>query len=235
MQIKKSRINSFLSNNLSSNHLAESICLFLIFYMFLFISAFLIGEILNLQFLTDTQAKASVISNMFVWSATLFAPIAALLLINSWKIQKKYEVQKEVSMAYLNSILNIASLAEELHALCIQFQSSNDIQEFGREIEKRGNELGIKYLEMIKIMKSNNNLYKGLFIKDTDEPLISLNHFLELHKTFDLYFEDIVNKATSIEKESEVFKKQTLDYSHLEIISNILRPAIVHLKSKILP
>lgn len=235
MQSIRSKLNSFLTSNLSSSHLAESVCLFLIIYIILFIVSFLIGQILNIQFITEEHNRASVISNMFVWSATLFAPLAALLLINSWKSQKIYEVQKEVSMTFLNSILNIASLAEELHALCKEFQSPSDIQEFGKEIKKRSDELSIKYLEMIKTMKSNNNLYKGLFMKNTDKPLINLDNFINLHEAFDLYFENIVNKFTSMDKESGEVKKRTIDDSHLETISNILRPAIDHLKSKILP
>lgn len=251
MQSTRSKLNSFLSFNLSSSHLAETICLFLIIYLALFIAAFLVGQTLNLHFATETQGKASVISNMFVWSATLFAPLAALLLINSWKIQKKYEVQKEVSMTFLNSILNIVSLAEELHSLCTEFQSPKDIKEFGKEIEKRSNKLAIDYLEMIKDMKSNNNLHKGLFVKDTDPPLISQDHFIELHNIFDLYFENIENKFKSIDQKTETkadseiekmtenqndkAKKKTIDKSQLTTISKIVRPAINHLKSRILP
>ncbi len=40
--------------------------------------------------------KASSLASMFGFAATLFAPIAALFLLDNWKIQKKYEMEKEI-------------------------------------------------------------------------------------------------------------------------------------------
>lgn len=75
--------------------LAETVCVGLIFYMALIIIAISIGLALTSFFHTAKSDIPSVISNMFVWSATLMAPLLALLLINTWKYQKAYELKKE--------------------------------------------------------------------------------------------------------------------------------------------
>lgn len=66
--------------------------------------AVLIALILTCIYNTTPNDIPAVISNMFVWSATLITPIIAILLINSWKSQKSYEVEKEYASLILNDL-----------------------------------------------------------------------------------------------------------------------------------
>lgn len=45
---------------------------------------------------SDQTAKGAVFTNLLVWSATLFTPIAAYFFYDSWKDQKNYELKKEL-------------------------------------------------------------------------------------------------------------------------------------------
>ncbi|MBU3169587.1 hypothetical protein [Acinetobacter baumannii] len=48
--------------------------------------------------------KASSLASMFGFAATLFAPIAALFVLDNWKIQKKYEMEKEIIVKIIDKI-----------------------------------------------------------------------------------------------------------------------------------
>lgn len=85
------KIWNFLKNKITSNELAETIALSLIFYIVLVCFALCIGLALTTFCETDKKEIPSVVSNMFVWSATLIAPIIAILLLNSWRYQKNFE------------------------------------------------------------------------------------------------------------------------------------------------
>ncbi|NNH78311.1 hypothetical protein HLH17_11645 [Acinetobacter sp. ANC 5380] len=47
---------------------------------------------------SDQTARGAVFTNLLVWSATIFTPIAAYFFYDSWKDQKNYELQKELMM-----------------------------------------------------------------------------------------------------------------------------------------
>lgn len=87
--------NTILNLSNTPKNLAETICLSLIFYMVLVVIAISIGLALTSFFNTQRSDVAAVVSNMLVWSATLMAPLIALLLINTWKYQKDYDLKKE--------------------------------------------------------------------------------------------------------------------------------------------
>lgn len=81
--------------------------MFSIGYLFLLVVGIIAFRVLfNLKF-TDT----SVISNIFVWSATLFAPISAFFIFEGWKIQHNKSVER--SLAEQSSI-NLNKIKENL-------------------------------------------------------------------------------------------------------------------------
>lgn len=84
--------------------LAEIISLSVIFYAVLACIALCIGLALTTFFGTDSNDIPSVISNMFVWSATLIAPVIVILLIDSWKSQKNFDLKKEYASTILNEL-----------------------------------------------------------------------------------------------------------------------------------
>ncbi|MDO7480087.1 hypothetical protein Q5X66_12200 [Acinetobacter baumannii] len=103
------KILNFFKNKIASNELAETIALSLIFYIVLVCFALCIGLALTTIFETGNREIPAVLSNMFVWSATLISPLVAILLINSWKSQKDYELKKEYASSILNDLHPIST------------------------------------------------------------------------------------------------------------------------------
>lgn len=85
------KILNYLKIKNFSKNLAETISLGLILYIVLVCFALCIGLGLTTFFNTDNGDIPAIISNMFVWSATLFAPIIAILILNAWRYQKNFE------------------------------------------------------------------------------------------------------------------------------------------------
>ncbi|WP_420684100.1 hypothetical protein [Acinetobacter baumannii] len=99
----------FSRKNTGSNQLVKIIFLSLIIYIILIFFAIGIGLTLIKLYGTESKDVPSVISNMFVWSATLISPLVLILLINSWKSQKDYELKKEYASSILNDLHPIST------------------------------------------------------------------------------------------------------------------------------
>lgn len=69
--------------------------------------------------------KASSLASMFGFAATLFAPIAALFLLDNWKIQKKYEMEKEL---IIKAIDKITLIDRDLKKFCTYHFAIEKIQ-----------------------------------------------------------------------------------------------------------
>ncbi|MFV5507234.1 hypothetical protein [Acinetobacter sp. 197] len=119
-------MNKFLNKFSNTNNFAETICLSIIFYIVLATMAVLIGLVLTCIYETEAAGIPSVISNMFVWSATLITPIIAILLINSWKSQKSYEVEKEYASLILNDLHPILISLVDIQNIIINIKTVNE-------------------------------------------------------------------------------------------------------------
>ncbi|NHC05145.1 hypothetical protein G9F31_15620 [Acinetobacter sp. 187] len=62
---------------------------------------------------------------MFVWSATLITPIIAIILVNSWKTQKKFEIEKEYASLVLNDIHPILIRIIDLQSMYLNIKDIN--------------------------------------------------------------------------------------------------------------
>ncbi len=67
----------------------------IISYLVLLAFAFLF-YVFNTDPSSDQTARGAVFTNLLVWSATIFTPIAAYFFYDSWKDQKNYELKKEL-------------------------------------------------------------------------------------------------------------------------------------------
>lgn len=115
---------NFLKKNTGPNELAETISLGLIFYIVLVCFALCIGLALTTIFGTIKSDIPSVLSNMFVWSATLIAPIIVILLLDSWKSQKNFESNS----ALLNTAeINLIRFKFETDLICKQIINIYDL------------------------------------------------------------------------------------------------------------
>lgn len=118
------KILNFFKKDTVSNVLAETISLSLIFYIVLVCFALCIGLALTTIFGTTPSDIPSVISNMFVWSATLIAPIIVILLLDSWKSQKNFESDSELLNA---AEINLIQFKFETDIICKQIIKIYDL------------------------------------------------------------------------------------------------------------
>lgn len=172
MQLLKTKFSRLLEKTTKNDHLAETICLGILFYLVLFIFAFLLGKSITSNFSSD---KAAVISNFFVWSATLFAPIVVILLINSWKVQKDFELKKEFSLQLLKDLQPLFVELIEIRSISFNiFKSSDELVLYKSFLEG-------KYLDLSKEAYkcySNINTITKLY---SSTELDSLYNKLEKH------------------------------------------------------
>lgn len=69
----------------------------------------------------STDNKADII-NIFIWATYLITPIVAIWVFSDWRIQKKYEVNKDTSLNLLTVILELENCLEELMAITTEFR-----------------------------------------------------------------------------------------------------------------
>lgn len=147
------KLNLF-KRNIVPNELAETISLSLIFYIVLACFALCIGLALTTIFGTDGPDIPSVISNMFVWSATLISPLVVILLINSWKSQKDYELKKEYASNILKDTHSIELYLIDTIALIKTMQDINLMSYMIKVLVR--NFLNFKFIAML-LMRTLKN------------------------------------------------------------------------------
>lgn len=87
----------------------ELIVKLIILYIFLLAVCILLYDLVVMP--TNEAENVNAIIGLLGWSATIYAPIAAFFLLDSWKSQRKYELEYE----YISNILiNIKPIFEEL-------------------------------------------------------------------------------------------------------------------------
>lgn len=168
------KILNFLKNKITSNELAETIALSLIFYIVLVCFALCIGLALTTFFETENKEIPSVISNMFVWSATLIAPIIAILLLNSWRYQKNFEAD---STLLNSSEENLIRFNRKIDLICrtviriYEVYKQENSYYLGHSIMRKAHEISDQllddfYLNMERYLNYNENLELKNLLKE---------------------------------------------------------------------
>lgn len=155
--------------------------------------------------------KASSLASMFGFAATLFAPIAAFLLINNWKEQLKHEKGLESLSNAFNEICSI-------HFILYYLKKSGKTDEIKENFEKLNNEDFLKYtketLEYFeeineKISQHYNNLSTTLsqfsIIKEIDEERFEyiLDSYFMIQWNFLTIVKDYINFLMSAKKNGQ--------------------------------
>lgn len=160
------KILNFLKNKITSNELAETIALSLIFYTVLVCFALCIGLALTTFFETEKKDIPSVVSNMFVWSATLIAPIIAILLLNSWRYQKNFEANSNLLNSSEENLIKFNRKIDLICRAVIRIYEVYDQENsyyFVHTIMRRPHEISDQllddfYLNMERYVSYNENL-----------------------------------------------------------------------------
>lgn len=201
-------MNKFLNKFSNTNNLAETICLSIIFYIVLTIIAVLIGLILIYFYEIKPDEIPSVIVSMLAWSAALITPIIAILLINSWKSQKSYDVEKEYASLILNDLHPILISLVEIQNIIINIKTVDQnlvlYEKYLIPIDTNVRHESAKSYSNIKIysqITSNKDILKKhsklehhcIRIMDGYDHLINNDYkkyFNEVIKTYPEYIED---------------------------------------------
>lgn len=140
-------------------------------YIFILALCFLVYSLVVLP--TSGAEKVNAIIGLLGWSATIFAPIAAYLLLDNWKNQ----IQHEKS---LDCLTNAASIVGTMHTQIIKFKLLNLDEKLRNKFDLLNQE---DYLKFINQIAENFNSEMDIF----------KNLYYELNKVF-IQYEIISNK-----------------------------------------
>lgn len=165
--------------------------------------------------------KINAIIGLLGWSATLFAPVAAFILINNWKEQVKHEKALECLTGLYNEI-------SQLHFTIFYLKKNNKPDEIKIQFNSMNLEEFINYSkDVIKefeeiqrsVSKTYNNIgtltsqYKLIFQKDDDRFEYILDNYFKIYWTLLNIINDYVNfyiNAKKINKKIEFYQDDAL-------------------------
>lgn len=133
------------------------------------------------------------IINIFIWATYLITPIVAIWVFSDWRIQKKYEVNKDTSLNLLTVILELEICLEELMAVTTEFRclkNNNELNFFGNKCD----ELSLRFYDLINELKSKNKLHHGLVREFKGNNIISL----EMLNNIDGFFQSLCDMVFEI-------------------------------------
>jgi len=203
----------FSKKNTGSNELSKIIFLSLIFYIILIFFAIGIGLTLTKLYGTEPKDVPSVISNMFVWSATLISPLVVILLINSWKSQKDYELKKEYASNILKDTHSIELYLIDTIAL---IKTMQDINKYLVVYKKYFHYQPMDVWEDLQKSYANIKIFNELYDKSFGEKFSKLQiyshaideNIKDLISAYSVYFESLVKELPDLLKnENHNFKK----------------------------
>lgn len=94
---------------------AELVATFIIGYVTLLVIClviyFIFSKTVGLNIFGKTADQSTILTNLFIWSATLYAPIVAIFLFDNWKVQEKYKQNVEMLS---KSFLSISKSNKEI-------------------------------------------------------------------------------------------------------------------------
>ncbi|MCJ8163137.1 hypothetical protein [Acinetobacter zhairhuonensis] len=161
--------------------------------------------LLNLAFLfyvfntdpaSDQTAKGAVLTNLLVWTATLFTPVAAFFFYDSWKEQKNYEFKKEI-LIKLNDLA-----ASEYIKILKKSRSADRLKKIKDEI--------IILSDFNKVLESmNNDIFNEMYaLAKIHQKLTGKSVIIDLKEKFDLNSFEIVNILSKLEIQYNLYYKK---------------------------
>lgn len=151
-----------------------------------------------------TTDVASVTASLLGWSATLYTPMAAYILYDSWKNQKQYDFEKEILDTILQNLsesyYEIIPLNVRINHIKNRFYGNisliPNLYEFSPDYNPRKMQTIYAQLDKINIIKSDIGLLE--IFRDYENTYLALKN---LNNKLILISENIEEK-TSIEKEN---------------------------------
>ncbi|TCB55591.1 hypothetical protein [Acinetobacter terrae] len=173
---------------------------------------------------SDQTARGAVFTNLLVWSATLYAPLAAFFLYDSWKEQKQYEITKELMIDVITVLsdlyikigkaINLAERLKEIDNDKITLQSFINAKEL-RNVDDLNKIYALIHLyENITgdkaLMKYKSNFDKTTFEIETFLTKLDLL-YLQYFESLDLKIESNFTRTQTYKKDEKAIVKNNID------------------------
>jgi len=147
---------------------AELITTFIIGYLILLsiciLLYFIFTNLVDLKFFSDKFDQATIITNLLIWSATLYAPVVAYMVLDSWREQTNKQM--------------LSNEAKELWKKFVDIdKDSHDIYFHYKKIQETADYLELATTEYFKEIKKLQ--------KKIDDSLVDFHYFKELSNNTD--------------------------------------------------
>lgn len=170
-------------------------CLFV--YLIILIVGIVLFNIIIKCFGTPTTDIPSILANVFVWSATLMAPLVVLLLANAWKVEYQKNLVKEISIDLIKNLIRSKHVTLEIDNFIDLAKSHPKDIEFNevflqKECDKNQNEYNLLWREINKdseifatIIKLNSRKLFNNTEKDSINDYYQqvINHFIHIQNS----------------------------------------------------
>ncbi|ENW61761.1 hypothetical protein [Acinetobacter baumannii] len=165
------------------SHKFELIVKLFLSYIFLLLLCFLFYALIVLP-VTEAE-KVNAIIGLFGWSATIYAPIAAYILLDNWKAQNHYTVIINIIIEMLDEIENFSKAITTLRNTDIYDPLFENHIDFNIDLNKLQFDLHdyrqvvVQHLSQIEILENKIKLIQN---KNIDNPVfgVSLSHAKDL-------------------------------------------------------
>jgi hypothetical protein len=186
------KVLKLFKNRKTTNGIVGTIVISTVCYFILIILALVIGLSLTKKFGTSPSDIPAVLSNMFVWSATLFAPIIAILLLNSWRHQKNFEANFELLNASEENLIRfkgeIDPSCKTIIKIYTLYKDNNEDYYLASSLYNSSNDLKNTYLTDFYI-----NINRFLNYNEDEELRYLINLFYEIANNFLYINNEIIN------------------------------------------
>lgn len=144
----------------------------------------------DIEIFSDTFDRATIITNLLIWSATLYAPLVAVIILDNWRVQ--------------SNKLMLSKEAQEVWKQFVEIdKSSSNIDLIYSEIEDH---------EILKETQDYLPAIKALH-KKIDNALVDFHYFKEMCKDKN----DILNLYMELYGPYRDYRSQTEKYENEEV------------------
>lgn len=159
-------------------------------YVFILAIGFLIYSLVVLP--ADEAEKVNAIIGLLGWSATFFAPIAAYILLDNWKDQKKYDLKKE----YIGLILNdIRPIFTKILIIYSNVENINKVQDFLIINKEYRDYKALRIGDKVTNLHGNFKLFSKI---DKNNEILEVYEKLEMHCFFlDQFYKEVIQTYTN--------------------------------------
>lgn len=160
----------FIGGGMKKNR-AELVATFIIGYVALLaiclVIYFIFTKAVGLQIFGNISDQSTVLTNLFIWSATLYSPIIIFTLADQWKKEKSYdeikiifdEIYENLSESYYKMLLLNVRITDIYNNGECSFENKKNIENFEFEYNIKTFVKIYSLLDRYKVIKNDDSIY----------------------------------------------------------------------------